>query len=415
MAHPDFLASDTLNPMARVYAFPSALTESPAITASVEVVSDPARFAAMEPIWNDTVDRAGLAYPFLRHEWVWTWWQAFGASRRLHIVVVKSGGRVLAIAPLMWETAMMYGVRVRRLRLLQNDHTPDADVIVADEPETAYRALWRSLVTSPESWDVLLLGEVPARSPTLGALTALAAADGMPTGIWHSDNSPFIDIRGSWDSYAETLSAAFRQNLRNRWKRLSKLGEPALEVVHDPAEIRRACEESIHLEASGWKQRAGTSIESEPDAHRFYRELAGRAADAGWLRLLFLTLNGRRIATAYSASYRDRLLFIKTGYNPDFAKCSPAKVLTHLALQRAFATGLSEVNFLGTAEAWKLEWTSTTRPHDWLFIFGNTFRGRLAHQLKFRIKPALQRLRSGIRQTARRRPTGCESFGEIRP
>jgi CelD/BcsL family acetyltransferase involved in cellulose biosynthesis len=291
----------------------------------------------------------------------------------------------------------MYGVRVRRLRLLQNDHTPDADVIVAEQADTVYRALWRSLVTSPTPWDVLLLSELPTASPTMSAMTALAAADGMPTGIWHSDNSPFISIRGSWNSYAETLSPAFRQNLRNRWTRLTKLGQPALEVVHEPGEVRRACQEALHLEASGWKQQARTSIESEPDTRRFYHELAGRAADAGWLRLLFLTLNGRRIATAYSACYRDRLLFIKTGYNPEFAKCSPAKVLTHLALQRAFATGLAEVDFLGTAEAWKLDWTSTTRPHDWLFIFGNTFRGRLAHQLKFRIRPALQRIRSGIR------------------
>jgi CelD/BcsL family acetyltransferase involved in cellulose biosynthesis len=278
--------------------------------------------------------------------------------------------------------------------LLQNDHTPDADVIVAEQPEASYRALWRSLVTSPSPWDVLLLGEVPTASPTLSALSTLAAADGRPTGIWHSDNSPFIAIQGNWESYHETLSAAFRQNLRNRWTRLTKLGQPALEVVHEPGEVRRACEEALHLEASGWKQRAGTSIESEPESHRFYVELAGRAADAGWLRLLFLTLSGRRIATAYAACYRDRLLFIKTGYNPEFAKCSPAKVLTHLAIQRAFATGLSEVDFLGTAEPWKLEWTATTRPHDWLFIFGDTLRGRLIHQLKFRVKPALQRLRS---------------------
>jgi CelD/BcsL family acetyltransferase involved in cellulose biosynthesis len=86
-------------------------------------------------------------------------------------------------------------------------------------------------------------------------------------------------------------------------------------------------------------------------------------------------------------------LFLKTGYDPEFEKCSPFRLLTHLALRDAFTTGLAEVDFLGDTEPWKLEWTKTTRPHDWLFIFGKTVRGRLVHQLKFRLKPASQRWR----------------------
>ena len=37
--------------------------------------------------------------------------------------------------------------------------------------------------------------------------------------------------------------------------------------------------------------------------------------------------------------------------------------------------GLTEVDFLGDAEPWKLEWTSTGRGHDWLFVFGDTSAG----------------------------------------
>src|SRR6185436_13207967 len=142
--------------------------------------------------WNETVDRAALHHPFLRHEWLHTWWQAFGDGCRLHIIVVKKDERVIAIAPFMWETASMYGVQIRRLRLLQNDHTPDADVIIADEPELAYRAIWQSLVTMSERWDVLLMSEVPRSSPTLRAFTVLGTAYGLPTGLWQSDDSPYV-------------------------------------------------------------------------------------------------------------------------------------------------------------------------------------------------------------------------------
>jgi CelD/BcsL family acetyltransferase involved in cellulose biosynthesis len=200
-----------------------------------------------------------------------------------------------------------------------------------------------------------------------------------------------VIISESWDAYSATLSPGFRQNLRNRWTRLAKLGTAELEILSDRAAIIAGCDDALRLEASGWKRSEGTSIESDPPTRRFYVDLAERAAEAGWLRLLFLTVNGHRIATAYSACYRNRLLYIKTGYDPDLAKCSPFKILTSLAIRHAFESGLSEVDFLGTSEPWKRDWTSTTRPHDWLFVFNNTVRGRLVHELKFRLKPAIKR------------------------
>jgi hypothetical protein len=173
---------------------------------SVEVISDPATFAGMESAWNETVERAGVEHPFLRHEWLCTWWDCFGAGRRLHIVVVRSNGRIMAIAPLMWDTKLMYGVPVRCLRLLQNDHTPRTDIIVAERPEDSYRAIWRSLMNSPETWDVLQLSQVLRSSPTLSTLLSLAEDEGCKSGVWHSDDSPYLLLDRPWDTYCASCA-----------------------------------------------------------------------------------------------------------------------------------------------------------------------------------------------------------------
>ena len=94
---------------------------------------------------------------------------------------------------------------------------------------------------------------------------------------------------------------------------------------------------------------------------RFYTQLADAPRNAGWLRLMFLTVGGRRIATSYGAVFDHRLFLFKTGYDPEYATCSPFKLLTYFAIQSAYAEGLREVDFLGDAEPWKLEWTSTSR------------------------------------------------------
>jgi CelD/BcsL family acetyltransferase involved in cellulose biosynthesis len=176
--------------------------------------------------------------------------------------------------------------------------------------------------------------------------------------------------------------------------RLTRIGEPALEVLEDRAAIEAAAGDAWRLEASGWKREAGTAIASDPAVHRFYTSLIERGTAAGWLQLLFLTVGGRRIATSYGARFANRLFLFKTGYDPEFAACAPFKILTWFAIREAYAHGLSEVDFLGDSEPWKLEWTQTTRGHDWLFVFAGSVRARLLHSIKFQWAPELKRWRA---------------------
>jgi CelD/BcsL family acetyltransferase involved in cellulose biosynthesis len=360
----------------------------------VETITRYDAFVALEAEWNDAVARAAVPHPFLRHEWVRTWWDTFAGSAQLHLVVVRDqAGIITAIAPLMRESTRMYGVPVTRLRLLQNDHTPRTDVIVASRPAESYDAIWRT-IRERGDWDVLQLNQLLRTSPTLTTIAGFARAEGLATGTWPSSESPYLDLTGNWDDYLASLPAKFRSNLRNRMSRLTKLGEPALEVLRDRAAIEQGYADALRLEASGWKEREGTSIGSDPAVQRFYTLLTERATAQGWLELLFLKVGDRRIATSYGSTYDGRLFLFKTGYDPEYATCAPFKLLTSLAIRRAYEQGLREVDFLGDSEPWKREWTASARAHDWLFVFAETRRARLLHSIKFEWVPELKRWRA---------------------
>jgi len=271
-----------------------------------------------------------------------------------------------------------------------NDHTPRADFIVAEQAERAYHAIWTALTDSHERWDLLLLGQLERDAHTSAALSALAAADRRTTAVWSSTDSPYLALNGTWDQYQAGLPGKFRQNVRNRIARLRRIGEPALEVLEGDRAVAEGLDDAVRLESSGWKREEGTAIDSHGDLQRFYAAFARRAAASGWFRLLFLTVNGRRIATSYSLCYQRRLFLCKTGYDPEFDTCSPFKVLTHFAIRDAYERGFEEVDFLGDTEPWKREWTSTSRPHDWLFIFNNSSRARVVYPLKFQVAPAVR-------------------------
>ena len=378
----------------------------------IDIIRDYESFVALENEWNEAVDRAQIPHPFLRHEWVRTWWDSFGpsirsvraghapssrfarlgdANRELHIIVVREDDRIAGIAPLMRESAVVYGLPVRRLALLANDHTPRTDFIVPGNDDRIYRAIWELLFAEIDRWDVLQLTQLQRISRTIPAMSRLAFDEHLPIGTWKSSDSPYLTLAGTWESYCATLSAKFRSNVRNRLSRLKQMGEPALEILSDTAAIAAACGDAWRLEASGWKDQEGTSICSDQAVRKFYTLLAERAADRGWLRLLFLTIGGRRIAVSYGACYDERLFLFKTGYDRGFHTCSPFKLLTYFAAQEGYARGLREIDFLGDTEPWKQEWTSAARGHDWLFIFSNSRRARLLHSIKFQMAPEFKK------------------------
>ncbi len=193
--------------------------------ATTEVVADYSAFLRLEAEWNDAVARAQISHPFLRHEWIRTWWDSFGpstraarsgqANRELHIIVVRDEGRIIAIAPLMRERAPAYGLPVRRLALLANDHTPRTDFVIAGKPDEAYRAIWNALLRDIDQWDVLQLTQLLRASTTVAVMSQFATAEGLPIGVWKSSDSPYLELAGTWDSYWASLPSKFRSNVRN--------------------------------------------------------------------------------------------------------------------------------------------------------------------------------------------------------
>jgi len=377
----------------------------------VETLSDERALAGLEPVWNRLVEEAGLDHPFVTYEWVRTWWECFGGGRRLHVLVVREGDEPIAIAPLMINETRFGGWRVRRLEFMANVHTQRSDFIMTRRREEAYRAIWSLLLEQRDLWDVLVLCQVSEASRTFRELPRLASESGCLTGLWHSNDAPYASLLGRWDDYQGGLPAKHRANLRNRFKRLGRLGDVTLEVVREGEGLPAALAEGFRIEAAGWKGQAGTAIADDPRVLRFYEILAGRAARRGWLRLHFLRAGGHRVAFDYSLHYGNRAFLLKPAYDPKYAAYSPSNLLCYLVLRDGFEGGLAEFDFLGAEDPWKLAWATSARRHFWLYVFPSTLQMRLVRWAKFGLAPRLRRHRAYalLRDAARAVTDGLKS------
>jgi CelD/BcsL family acetyltransferase involved in cellulose biosynthesis len=79
----------------------AAPAAGPAPGCTVEVVTDEAAFAALGTAWARLYRRCGAATPFQTHAWLHSWWRSYGRRGRLRLVLVRSGGDLVAAAPLM--------------------------------------------------------------------------------------------------------------------------------------------------------------------------------------------------------------------------------------------------------------------------------------------------------------------------
>ena len=264
----------------------------------------------------------------------------------------------------------MYGIPARRVRFIHNDHTPRTDVIVADDAEASYRAIWHALRTDRERWDVLLLGQLERDSKTHAGFPGVC--------------------RGRASAHRHVAQQRFAVPADHR--HLGRLSQqPAGEVPLEPAQpavTPDARSASLSLEdpdrpagdRGGRAKKPGGSKAPGGSAKRARRSPPTRRCNAstprsssagtsaGWLRLLFLTVGGppdrhvvRRLLRQPAVPVQDRL---RPGVRHRARRSSSSRTSPS---SDACARGLAEVDFLGDAEPWKLEWTSTSRGHDWLY------------------------------------------------
>ena len=126
-------------------------------------------------------------------------------------------------------------------------------------------------------------------------------------------------------------------------------------------------------------------------------------ASVGWLRLAFLRLDGRAIAFQLDLELRSGYYSLKIGYDPEFERVSPGKILAFTMVSRAVTAGLDAYELLGTDEPWKDRWTDRAREQVAFRAFSPSPAGRLASSTFVYWRPLARRIPFATRVAARLR------------
>lgn len=343
---------------------------------TIEWTADAARFSELEPQWEPLAERSRS--PCLRHAWFRAWWRAFGGSSRLALCLAWDGEDLAAAFPLRQVG--------RRLEGLAGSTAPTFAPIARD-------AAARDAVVAAAARSAA--GEIVLRSVPAGAsqpVVVQARSAGRLVDREPMHRAPLVDTRGSFDEYLAGRDAGFRRNLERRRRKLEREHEVETSVWARPRDPAAELQESLDLEAAGWKGADGGAILCSPERTAFYRSLAVEFDRDGRFVLAGIRVDGRLAATAICLLDFDRLWMLKSAFDESLRPYSLGLQLNLRCVERCFAEQLEACELLGDSSDWKRSLATGETPHEAIRLYRHRPLPLGRRAFRRTIAPPLRRL-----------------------
>jgi CelD/BcsL family acetyltransferase involved in cellulose biosynthesis len=331
------------------------LTLSPTQLLNFTVVRTLADFEMLGTGWNNLLEQSAIRVPFLRHEYLVTWWQTLGGGEwreaELFIIIARDNhGELVGIAPLFFTLTMD---NIPTLMLLGSFEISDyLDVIVRTADHTRFlEGLLEFLLTQTNpGWKTLELYNLLENSPTLAHLPSIAEKQNLIFDSQILQPAPLLTLRGDWESYLAGIDKKQRHEIRRKIRRAEGSELPVnWYIVTDEATLDAEIEAFLALMGQDTTKQAFLTA-----AMRTQLRISVHAAfRAGWLQLAFLEVDGHKAAGYLNFDYGDHIWVYNSGLDYTYGALSPGWVLLAYLIEWAITHGRSSFDFMRGDEDYK--------------------------------------------------------------
>lgn len=313
--------------------------------------------------WNALAEAGILNAPFLRYEYLSTWWSTRGggewpAESALCLLSAHENGKLIGLAPLFFASNRD---GLPALLLVGSIEISDyQDLIVSPEHHAAFITGlldWLD-IHAPQPWSLLDWYNLPETSPTLQALKDESVKRGWTYAEEVYQPSPSIPLPGDFETYLAGIDKKQRHEIRRKMRRAEESGRSVRwYIVEDEAQLDSEMDGFLHLMAQDAEKAAFLT-----DIMRSQMKASVHAAfRAGWLQLAFLEVDGEKAAGYLNFDYDNKIWVYNSGINPRFRELSPGWVLLGYLLQWANENGRREFDFMRGNEDYKYKFGAENR------------------------------------------------------
>jgi CelD/BcsL family acetyltransferase involved in cellulose biosynthesis len=313
--------------------------------------------------WNQLLSQSASHVPFLRFEYLQTWWATRGGGEwpqdsQLFLIAAFEDNELVGIAPLfhakniLGEPALMLVGAIEVSDFL--------DFIVKPENLPAFISGLLDFLKDADipEWKLLDLYNILQDSPTISLLKQEAEKRQWSQQEIHLQPSPYIPLPGDFEAYLAQIDKKQRHEIRRKLRKVEQsLAEGGLYFTEDSENLESDVQAFIDMMAQDPNKRDFLT-----DAMRQHIHNTARVAfDAGWLQLSFFTLDGKKAAANLSFNYDNRLWLYNSGWEWEYRDYSPGWVLLAYLIEWANKNGIREFDFMRGDEAYKYKFGGIDR------------------------------------------------------
>ena len=302
------------------------------------------------PAWRQLLSGDPDRHIFASPRWNKLWWEEFGGGKDLFLMVMKRGDEVAAVVPLYRKVENDRKI----LRFVGGIELTDylGPICSLEDRDDVAQALVQWLATTDVEWDEFDAHNMPVPFGFAEFLVERADAEGLEFKIDQEETAAVLLLPPDWETYLESLDSKERRELKRKRRRLGR--------EHPDASFRTATAETLdadlrtfvemHRGAEGHKGHF-----MKPEIATFFDRIARSFIEVDWLRLDFLEIGGRAVASTFSFQTDTTFYLYNSAYEPDAARLSPGLVLVSQLVQRSIEEGLSQFDFLRGPERYKYQ------------------------------------------------------------
>jgi len=315
----------------------------------IEIKTEP--FERLESFFLNNKFNLDWSCLFVLPLWLKTWWDTFGENHDPEILAGYRQGKLIGIAPLR--------IQEKTARFIGGENVCDyQDMIVASNH---HHEFFKAILTHLKKKGIrfLQLGMLRPDSISLTQLPNLAKQMGYAVFCNQVAFSYEIILPRTWESYLYMLKGKQRHEIRRKLRRLNEAGHVQFRVLKRLDEISEAMDTFFSLFKAS---RPDKSEFLTQQMMSFFRLLAQRMSQQGFLRMCFLDIDQVPAAGVMCFDYKDILFLYNNGYNPQFSNLSPGFLSKVYSIRNSIDQGKLRYDLLKGDEGYKKRLGSTPVP-----------------------------------------------------
>jgi hypothetical protein len=319
---------------------------------TIKIIQSTPDFLSLKEDWNNLLSSSASHVPFLRHEFLASWWSTLGGGEwdQGSLAILLDQDRVgspTAIAPLF--------INQGRVMFLGSFEISDyLDFIAPPEILTSFiPAIFDYLQNGNfPAWEQVELYNLPENSPSLPILRDAANQAGLTIKEEVIQPAPYLSLPKSWQEYLEGLKDRYKKEIEKKLLSADQYFLPvSWYLVTDKNALNAEVDDFLQLMANHPQKKAFLTNPMIDQIKLSARE----AFQEGWLQLAFLQVGDIKAAGYMNFDYDNQIWVYNSGINPLFENLSPGWVLLGKLIYWAIEKGRSGMDFMRGDEAYKYQ------------------------------------------------------------